>query len=110
MCNKMFYLLLFVFLVTLVFADTTLALDPSLVGWWKLDEGSGLVASDSSGNGNNGTIGGSPLWVAAGKLDGAIEFNGTDCYINVGNGPSLQIRDEITIAFWIKTPGSGLSS
>ena len=107
MCNKMFCLLFFVFLVTLVFADTTLALDPSLAGWWKLDEGSGLEASDSSGNGNDGTIGGTPNWIAAGKINGALEFNGTDCFINVGNGPSLQIRDEITIAFWIKSSGFG---
>jgi len=103
----MFCLLFFVFLVTLVFVDTSLGLDPSLVGWWKLDEGSGLVASDSSGSGNDGTIYGSPLWTTAGKLDGALEFNGTDCYINVGNGSSLQIRDEITIAFWIKSSGFG---
>jgi prepilin-type N-terminal cleavage/methylation domain-containing protein len=27
-----------------------------LVGWWKLDEGGGSTASDSSGYGNNGTI------------------------------------------------------
>jgi hypothetical protein len=27
-----------------------------LVGWWKMDEGSGLVAVDSSGNGNTGAI------------------------------------------------------
>jgi hypothetical protein len=107
MCNKMFCLLFFVFLVTLVFVDTSLGLDPSLVGWWKLDDGTGLVATDSSGNGNDGTIGGTPNWITAGKIDGALEFNGTDCYINVGNGPSLQIRDEITIAFWIKSSGFG---
>ena len=29
---------------------------PGLVGWWRFDEGSGTVAGDSSGNGNNGTI------------------------------------------------------
>jgi hypothetical protein len=103
----MFYLLFFVLLVTFVFADTTLALDPSLVGWWKLDDGSGLVATDSSGNGNDGTISGSPNWIADGKIGGALEFNGTDCSINVGNGPSLQIRDEITISFWIKSSGFG---
>jgi hypothetical protein len=77
--------------------------DPSLVGWWKLDEGSGTTANDSSGNGNNGTINGTPTWVTAGKLGGALQFNGTNTYINVGNGTSLQMRDALTIAFWIKT-------
>lgn len=34
-----------------------------LVGYWNFDEGSGAVANDSSGNGNNGTINGAS-WVA----------------------------------------------
>lgn len=30
---------------------------PGLVGWWRFDEGTGsVVAGDSSGNGNNGTV------------------------------------------------------
>jgi hypothetical protein len=29
---------------------------PGLVGWWRFDEGSGSVAGDGSGNGNNGTV------------------------------------------------------
>jgi hypothetical protein len=29
---------------------------PGLVGWWRFDEGTGSVAGDSSGNGNNGTV------------------------------------------------------
>ncbi|MEN6335874.1 MAG: hypothetical protein ABFE01_16600, partial [Phycisphaerales bacterium] len=32
------------------------ATDPHLLGWWKLDEGIGTTAIDSSGNGNHGTI------------------------------------------------------
>lgn len=33
-----------------------------LVGHWKFNEGSGLIAYDSSGNGNNGTLVGNPTW------------------------------------------------
>ncbi len=36
---------------------------PGLVGWWRFDEGTGTVAGESSGNGNNGTINGA-TWVA----------------------------------------------
>ena len=32
------------------------------VGWWRLDETSGTIARDSSGNGNDGTLQGSPQW------------------------------------------------
>jgi hypothetical protein len=79
-------------------------MDPSLVGWWRLDEGSGSLANDSSGNDNLGVIQGTPTWVP-GILDGALQFNGTDCYVNCGNGGSLQVQNQITMAFWIKTPG-----
>jgi hypothetical protein len=32
-----------------------------LVGYWNLDEASGAIANDSSGNGNHGTLVNSPL-------------------------------------------------
>ena len=34
-----------------------------LAGYWKFDESSGNIASDSSGNGNNGTLENGPAWV-----------------------------------------------
>jgi Concanavalin A-like lectin/glucanases superfamily len=36
---------------------------PDLVEYWKFDEGSGTSASDSSGQGNSGTLQNSPAWV-----------------------------------------------
>jgi hypothetical protein len=106
MGKKLLYLTIFmiVFLPNLV--NTVNAADPDLVGWWKLDDGAGLTAVDSSGNGNDGTINGTPTWINPGKYGGALEFNGTDCYINCGNGPSLnQFTNQITMCFWLKTPG-----
>ena len=35
---------------------------PGLVGWWRFDEGTGTTATDSSTNGNHGTIHGA-TWV-----------------------------------------------
>jgi len=71
-----------------------------LVGWWTFDETSGNIAADGSGQGNNGTIVGTPLWVP-GKIDGALQFDGST-YVNCGRAASLNIRDQITIAFWFK--------
>ena len=34
-----------------------------LVGYWRLDNGAGTIASDSSPNGNNGTLINAPIWV-----------------------------------------------
>ena len=71
-----------------------------LVGWWTFDETEGTIAADSSGQGNNGTVVGAALWVP-GKIEGALEFNGST-YVNCGNSTSLNIRDQVTIAFWFK--------
>ena len=37
-------------------------------GWWKFDETEGTVASDSSGNENDGTLTNGPTWIE-GKLE-----------------------------------------
>ena len=39
-----------------------------LVGYWKLDEGTGTAAYDSSGKGNTGTLTNTPVWQTAVRL------------------------------------------
>ncbi len=56
---------------------------------------------DTSGQGNNGTLNG-PTWTSSGKVGGALEFDGIDDYIDIGNYPSLNITDEISIEAWFK--------
>jgi len=51
------------------------AQEPDLLGWWKLDDGTGTVAADSSGNGIDGVFVGDPEWVA-GKFGSGLEFDG----------------------------------
>ncbi len=72
-----------------------------LAAYYTFDEGSGTTAKDTSGNGNNGTINGNPQWVA-GKIGGALSFDGAGNYVDCGKGASLVIRDAITISCWIK--------
>jgi len=55
--------------------------DPSLLCWWKLDEGQGTTALDSSGYGHHGTLMGNPQWVI-GYDGGALEFDGAGDYVN----------------------------
>lgn len=69
-------------------------------GWWKLNDGSGSTAIDSSVNANNGTTVGSPSWVAGQNSTGALQFDGTSQYvtttlanINYASG---------TVTFWAK--------
>lgn len=74
-----------------------------MVGYWKLDETSGSTAADSTGFANHGTLGGSPVWKSEdGKVDGALEFDGSSDYVSVANVGSLQLTSTLTIAAWIK--------
>ncbi|MCH8121327.1 MAG: hypothetical protein IIC00_16575, partial [Planctomycetes bacterium] len=60
MSKKLIYLTSFVLVLGLALTSIVEAADPSLVGWWKFDDGSGTIAKDSSGNGNDGTLNGNP--------------------------------------------------
>jgi hypothetical protein len=95
----------FVIIFNLIYACTVGAQDPSLVGWWKLDEGSGETAYDSSGNAYDGTIHGDPEW-AFGIIDQALEFDGIDDYVVV----ERMVGTDFTLMAWIKTnlPGDAV--
>ncbi|HUU20255.1 MAG TPA: LamG domain-containing protein [Sedimentisphaerales bacterium] len=102
MCRKMIYLVSFILVLSVsgsVCAD--------LVGHWRLDDGSGTVAADSSGNGNDGTIVNNPTWIA-GVGGTALEFHGDTSvygggdYIDCGNDASLDITGPTSIALWIR--------
>ncbi len=115
MCRKMIYLVSFVLVLGLVLTSTAKA---DLAGWWKLDEGSGTMASDASGNGNNGTLSGDPQWVA-GKLGGALEFDGYSDGANhttdpgtinwVSVDPFDVVGSGITLAAWVRPEGFDIS-
>ena len=74
---------------------------PGPVAHWTFDDGAGTVAIDSSGNGNDGILVGDPQWVA-GKIGGALEFDGIDDYVDCGNPAVLDITGDITLMCWIK--------
>ncbi len=74
----------------------------SLVALWKLDEAGGNIAKDSAG-GNNGTLVGDPQWQpSAGKIGGALEFDGDGDFVKIGDESDFDLTDQITISAWIK--------
>ena len=81
------------------------SVDSSLVGWWKLDESSGLVAADSSGNENDGTLTNmaGDEWTT-GRVEGGLEFDGDNDAINgIGDCPT----GNFTLACWAKETNGG---
>lgn len=114
---------LFVLTVVLIIVLTSVAGadDPTLIGWWKLDEGSGDTANDSSGSGNHGTIhntmsglgeGGS-VWVNNSERGTILSFNGDEssgAYVSAGTIPAMSLTNDFTWAFWAKQDDSGTGS
>jgi hypothetical protein len=74
----------------------------SLIGWWKLDEPSGTVASDSSGQGNDGSLHGSAKHTA-GQSGGGVYCDGTEAYVEI---PGI-LTQTGTLAFWFKPDWEG---
>ncbi len=75
--------------------------DPAVAGLWLFDDGSGDVVTDSSGNGNDGTINGDFAW-DNGKFGGAIISPGGGS-IDVPASASLDtVTTAMTIAAWFR--------
>lgn len=70
-----------------------------LIAYWSFDEGSGDIAYDGSGHGNDGTIYGAS-WTS-GVSGHALSFDGYDDFVDVGYLPQLQNTDELTVSCWI---------
>lgn len=75
-----------------------------LVGYWKLDEGSGSTVSDSALS-NDGSISGAS-WVT-GKIDGALSFVGND-HVTISDDDSLYVGNNLTIAAWVNRDNKDL--
>jgi len=83
---------------------TTADLMEGLVAYWPMNESSGRVASDATGNGHNGTLEDGPEWKPAGEAKmgkGALAFDGSDDRIVVESF-DLVGGTGITLAAWIK--------
>ncbi len=98
MSKKLIYLVSFVLVAGLVNSATA-----ELVGHWRMDEGAGDTANDSSGNGNHGTLIDSVQW-AAGQIGGALKFDGSPGYLLIPHGDSLKLinQGDYTITMWFR--------
>jgi len=78
--------------------------DASLVGCWRMEEGSGATLRDGSPTYlNDGAITGTPTFVT-GQIGNAIALSGTGQYAMVTDKTNLDITSAITLAAWVK-PG-----
>lgn len=72
-----------------------------LVGHWKFNESTGTVATDSTAEGNNGTVSGA-TWTTSGMIENALSFNGASSVTKTGSATVLKPSTEVSVSAWIK--------
>ena len=115
MCKKLILLVSVVLVLDMLLISGAGAADPDLIGWWKLDEGSGDTVADLSASGNDGTINnttggglgnGGSAWFDDPERGMVLSFNGNDsggAYVSTNLIiPAMTMENEFTWAFWIK--------
>ncbi len=115
--NLAFFAILVIFFSFAKNADASALPKPpnnlGLVGYWSLNDCSASKATDFSGNGNTGTLtnfalsGSTSNWVA-GKRSCALNFDGSNDYVEVLDSTSLRPTTGLTLSAWVKTTSSSL--
>lgn len=81
--------------------------------WYKMDDGSGTTAADSSGRGVTATLSGStkPSWTTGPTGNGALSFNGTTAYLDLGTASKAGTvpKGSISVYFWAKSSSTNAS-
>jgi len=72
-----------------------------LVGWWTFDDGNAALATDSSGLGNDGVLGGGAVPTTDAVRGKALDFTDDDAQVTIPFDPSLQPATG-TIEVWVK--------
>ena len=76
----------------------------NLIGWWKLDEETGVTASDSSDYGNDGYLSGSQTFsgcMITGIVKSGLSFNGSSDNVAISNTGFFDL-DVYTYSLWIR--------
>jgi len=76
-------------------------------GWWRLAQGSGVVAVDSSTGKNHGALlpsDGPPAW-GLGMVGAGLAFDGLDDMVQVPSAPGLEPADEFTLEAGVAVTG-----
>ncbi len=90
-------------------AFNDLAINDGLLGYWKLDEGAGGAAGDSSGFAHDGALINGPTWVvdAPATMDfpdaASLQFDGANDYAAFDSVAS-DVEGSATIALWVNIP------
>jgi len=90
--------------VTLNGADGSGSMDEISL-WYRFDETSGTQAADASGHNRHAALINGPVWTAAGKVNGALNFDGVDDYVR---SPEIAVASDTgwTATAWVNRTGA----
>ncbi len=93
-------------LVWLVSGVASAGVTEGLVGYYPLDEGTGSIAYDMSGNAHNGTLYNGITWIAQARQGGGVNCNGTaNARIELGTWNPAEGTGQLSLALWIRWSG-----
>jgi len=100
MQNRQMYFLGLIFVLGLSLGSTAQDISDGLLSHWRLSDGSGSTATDSTGP-NPGTLMEDATWTD-GFIGGALLLDGEGDHVNCGNDNSLNITARVSLAAWVQ--------
>ncbi len=86
--------------------------EANLLAYYSFDQSSGTTVTDGSGN-YDGSLNGDPQWATSNALltemappGGALEFDGSDDYVDLNAGMIELAQGDFTLEAWIQTTGN----
>lgn len=102
-CRQIYAVLLLAGCMASCLCAAATTAEEGLVAYYTFDEGDTATAFDHSGNGNDGAIhNGRLLGTRSGHC---LEFDGRTSYVDCGNGPTLDLTKQLTMAAWVYVAG-----
>jgi hypothetical protein len=76
---------------------------PGVVAEIRLNEGTGTIAADASGNGYNGTLVNGPTW-GTGKYGQGLNLDGVNDYVNIADNASFTLTPTVSYTWsgWVR--------
>ena len=75
------------------------------VASYPFDEGEGLIAADSTGDENEGTLSTQGVKWAPGKYGTGLKFEGSQGCVTIPDSEALRLGEEFTLESWVKPEG-----
>ena len=74
---------------------------PTPEAYWKLDDATGTLAVDSTGNGHDATLSAGASWSDGNVGSGAMALNGSSSGVATVSGPVVDTSGDFTVSAWV---------